>query len=431
MIDNPVSSLFKQTHQKKILNVIPKKTKSISIIDNDNYNNNKKSRNSFKLSTYGKSSSISLFKVTKDNHYSNASRVNYGIAKNSISYYDRGILKKDIQKQNTNSISTYSNSISVKPRSGSLRNHLEFNNNNNNDNNRHSIFKTQRQLSLSRLINTKFSDILPPRIKYSAYNMASSNDRNINRNRKTIQCNSSSKESFDNRFQTMKVSLKNLIKSEPFIKKLLNINNNTTKNLRLLCRLKLMKWLWKKKSYLVEKMISSYSNYKWFFNKYELLDKKTFKELMLLLELGKDSEFVDQLYLILGQNKDKTVNIKECLFFFIFTCNNSSYEKKISMLLDVVEDKTTLNTIHITYMINYLRAIIGKKDYCLCRAIFDKITRRETMKKKELFDRLGKNEAMKRLFDKYAMTLINIDTRMNDELDIILSINMGELLYDL
>lgn len=418
MKDKKVSSLFKRPYNKS--SSAKKICQSISMIENDDLS---KSRNSRKQSmindTNTKSSTVSLFRVPKDN--SNGTIINFGRGKNSISYYDRAILKREAKKLITNSRTysmTYSNPVSSRPQSKIIsRNQGEAI--------RQPQLKTQRQLSLSRLMNTKLLDVLPPAVKYSNNHMSS---RNIH-NRMTDNCYSSSTESLAKRFQTMKVSIKNPIKSEPFLTKLLCLNNDTTKNLRLLCRLKLMKWLWKKKSFLVEKMISSYVHYKWFFNKYEQLDKKTFKELMLLIELGKDDEFVDQLYLIFGQNRDKTLNIIECLFFFIFT-SSSAYERKLNLLLDIVEDKDKANVISIPCLVNILRFIMGRKDYQSCKKIFKRITKTEYINKKDLFIILAQNAYMKSLLYKYAMTSFNIDNKMNEELHSILSGNMGELLYD-
>jgi hypothetical protein len=109
-------------------------------------------------------------------------------------------------------------------------------------------------------------------------------------------------------------------------------------------KLQSIKWLWQHKSLLIEKLFLYYQNYKWFFDKNEYLDMKKFKEFLIITNLGKDDVFTEHLFLTFEQQSHESykevIYFKECLFYLILTAD-CSYERKIQLMLSIVESNTT------------------------------------------------------------------------------------------
>ena len=84
-----------------------------------------------------------------------------------------------------------------------------------------------------------------------------------------------------------------------YLKNLLSVkrNYNNTK-LNFLVKLKTIRWLWKNKKLLIEKFFLCYPNNKWFLDKNITISKEKFAEFILVAGLGKDQEFVDQIFFI-------------------------------------------------------------------------------------------------------------------------------------
>lgn len=275
--------------------------------------------------------------------------------------------------------------------------------------------KLNKDLSLKQLMSINIKNLLPYDIKYSNDLKSSLNNQIKARNfSSTTTPPTSFNQKGVSKFKTMKVSIKKPNKSEQFLKKLLSLNTNSTKNLQILLKLKCIKWLWKYKSIIIEKLIFSYNHFKWFFNKYENIEQKRFTEFLVLLKVSKDEEFCEKLYLIYGQNKSKTMNIKECLFMFILT-SNFPYDNKLILLIDVANDDNS-KSVQLTKLLKYFSLILPVQDYYDCLNAIKRIIKIDEIDKEELVSKLVALKPLKMILKNYYSFFVNIDNKMKEEL---------------
>lgn len=291
-----------------------------------------------------------------------------------------------------------------------------------------SNIKLRKDLTLKQLMSVNIKNLIPYEIKYSNAICQNAQNNSIRTKTKGFSISASTIDLMaSNKFQTIKVLIKRPKKSEPFLKKLLSLNTDNTKHLQILFKLKCIKWLWKCKSIAIEKLIFSYHHFKWFFKKYENIERKRFIEFLVLLEVGKDEELSEQLYLIYGQNKSNTMNIKECLFMFVLT-SNFSYEKKIILLIEVANDDNA-KRIPLAKLLKYLSITLPIKDYYDCVNVVKKAVKTDEVGVEELVVKLVASKQLKIIFKNYYSFFANIDNKMKEELNATFNVSLKYFMY--
>jgi hypothetical protein len=196
---------------------------------------------------------------------------------------------------------------------------------------------------LTSLMKKSLYEILPKELKYN-YD-TSSQFRNLLSN--TQHALHQHKKDTRKCFHSTTILIKKYKQHNKVLEQLLNqrnINSSHNEQMKHFLKLQSIKWLWQHKSLLIEKLFLYYQNYKWFFDKNEYLDMKKFKEFLIITNLGKDDVFTEHLFLTFEQQSHESykevIYFKECLFYLILTAD-CSYERKIQLMLSIVESNTT------------------------------------------------------------------------------------------
>jgi hypothetical protein len=84
---------------------------------------------------------------------------------------------------------------------------------------------------------------------------------------------------------------------ENFLRRLLLIKNNEN-SLKTSIKIQNIKWLWANKSYIIEKLIFFFQDYKWFFEKNRYVNKDVLKEFMTIINIEQDIVLIDNLFLL-------------------------------------------------------------------------------------------------------------------------------------
>lgn len=158
------------------------------------------------------------------------------------------------------------------------------------------------------------------------------------------------------------------IKKEPpksnLIKRLIKIN--IQKNEFMSSNFKMaIKWegicqLWNNHIVVLEKLIKSYREYKWFLDKESLITMGALKEFLHLVNIDDNKDFCDDVFSLF--EKEDKIDIKE-FFQSVIIVSDNSYEKKAKFIADVWENNQTglISFKLITRLLKF--ACHSKKDY--------------------------------------------------------------------
>lgn len=332
--------------------------------------------------------------------------------KNKINFVDRGVIKKtaSFYIPNSKSLSSF---IGVNPQKKMNLRHQEH---------------TKTDKALEKLKEKTLYDLLPKKLKNIVYfNNSPKHEHPLGK----IFDFSPKTPIKEKRIIMKNMSL--LIKkpnNNNYLKNLLSVkrNYNNTK-LNFLVKLKTIRWLWKNKKLLIEKFFLCYPNNKWFLDKNITISKEKFAEFILVAGLGKDQEFVDQIFFIFSpqnENKKEKIIINECLYYLMLT-SNFSYERKINFFLDIINDtkqnkgakpETFLNLLHLI--------IVNPREYNFCCNLFKNsgFIIEEYYDKNKILQLLLKNQTFKKIIDHCFEAYIKVDKELDDELLSLFNVNM-------
>ena len=148
------------------------------------------------------------------------------------------------------------------------------------------------------------------------------------------------------------------------IKRLIKIN--IQKNEFMSSNFKMaIKWegicqLWNNHSVVLEKLIKSYREYKWFLDKEPLITMGALKEFLHLVNIEDNNNFCDDVFSLF--EKEEKIDIKE-FFQSVIIVSDNSYEKKSKFIVDVWENNQT-GLISFKVISRLLKfACHSKKDY--------------------------------------------------------------------
>ena len=124
---------------------------------------------------------------------------------------------------------------------------------------------------------------------------------------------------------------------ENFLRRLLLIKNNEN-SLKTSIKIQNIKWLWANKSYIIEKLIFFFQDYKWFFEKNKYVNKDVLKEFMTIINIEQDIVLIDNLFLLFDYEGKGNINFKKVLFTLILS-SNKIYEHKIRLIINLLSEK--------------------------------------------------------------------------------------------
>ena len=181
-------------------------------------------------------------------------------------------------------------------------------------------------------------DILPSKLKYNYETSSTFRDLLSN----TEQALHYQKKDTRRFLQSTTILIKKEKKNNKVLQQLLKQRNKDpfhNKEMKHFLKLQSIRWLW--------------HNYKWFFDKNEYLDKKKFKEFLLITNIDKDDEFAEHLFITFEKQNIKAHNemiyFKECLYNSILT-ENYSFERKVQLMLSIIKNTSLKKIIVQKYM---------------------------------------------------------------------------------
>lgn len=124
---------------------------------------------------------------------------------------------------------------------------------------------------------------------------------------------------------------------ENFLKQLILVKNNEN-SLKSSIKIQNIKWLWTNKSYIIEKLIFFFQDYKWFFEKNKYVNKDILKEFMSITNIEHDIIFIDNLFLLFDYEGQGNIDFKKVLFTLIIS-SNKNYEQKIRLIINLLNEK--------------------------------------------------------------------------------------------
>ena len=118
--------------------------------------------------------------------------------------------------------------------------------------------------------------------------------------------------------------------------------------------------LWNNHIVVLEKLIKSYREYKWFLDKEPLITMGALKEFLHLVNIEDNNNFCDDVFSLF--EKEEKIDIKE-FFQSVIIVSDNSYEKKSKFIVDVWENNQT-GLISFKVISRLLKfACHSKKDY--------------------------------------------------------------------
>lgn len=328
--------------------------------------------------------------------------------KNEINFVDRGLIKKtsSFYIPNSRSLSSF---IEVNPQK---KIHLK------------NPEPTKTNKTLNKLKEKTFYDLLPQKLKNIAYFNHEHPLRKI--------FDFSTKTPIKERRIIMK-NMSLLIKkpnNNNYLKNLLSVKRNyNNTRLNFLVKLKTIGWLWKNKKLLIEKFFLCYPTHKWFLDKNKTISKEKFAEFILVAGLGKDQEFVDQIFFIFSpqsEDKKEKIIINECLYYLLLT-SNFSYERKMNFFLDIINDPMPNKGVKPEVFLKLLHLIIvNPKEYNYCCNLFKNsgFLIEEYYDKNKILELLLKSQTFKKIIDNCFEAYIKVDKELDNELLSLFNVNM-------
>ena len=266
------------------------------------------------------------------------------ISKNEINFKERSEIRK-VAGTYISSVSSYGSLFEISPES--LMQSKQHNNTLSS-----SLPSSQKRNSnskLNSLMKKTLYDILPSKLKYNYETSSTFRDLLSN----TQQALHYQKKDSRRFLKSTTILIKKVKKHNKVLQQLLKQRNkdpsSQNKEMKHFLKLQSIRWLWQHKNLLIEKLFLYYHNYKWFFDKNEYLDKKKFKEFLLITNIGKDDEFAEHLFTTFEKQNIKAhtemIYFKECLYSFILTANYT-FERKVQLMLSIIEN-TSLKKINV------------------------------------------------------------------------------------
>lgn len=351
------------------------------------------------ISSFVHSSSTTT--ITKEGNCSN-SKKQPKLFKNNINYKEREIIKKTASFYQPNA-SLLSSFLELDPKKYITK-----------------PKEDKSKIRIQKIMDKTIHNIIPKKVRYNL-SINSNSLLNFSKTPRAIS---------DRRIYLKNTSI--LLKKENknnYLHNLLSVNSNIkNKTLNNLVKLKTIKWLWKNKSIIIEKLFLCYQHYKWFLDQNEYITKSKFIEFLGMTEIGNDNEFVDNLFMIFKrQNDTKNINsimINECLLFLVFT-SDYSYERKLNLLLDILSNEN--NTIVPMKILQLLKLlIVEQEDYTYCKNTikYSGFVMDQLYEKKDVYTCLIDNVRFQKILNSYYTLFYNIDKRLEDELSSAFNFNI-------
>ncbi len=190
------------------------------------------------------------------------------------------------------------------------------------------------------------------------------------------------------------------------------LNNNNENSLKSSIKIQNIKWLWTNKSYIIEKLIFFFQDYKWFFEKNKYVNKDILKEFMTLTNIEHDIVLIDNLFLLFDYEGKGIIDFKKVLITLIIS-SNKIYEHKIRLIINILNEKD--GTLKLKDFNDILINIIPyKKRKDLTNIIKEELGIKETnilIQTNNILDILLNNKKVIRLLNK---CFIDYDDMIND-----------------
>ena len=310
---------------------------------NINNNNTTYSLTSHDNITTPRNTSSNILPNTPTLHVKSSKRLST-ISKNEINFKERSEIRK-VAGTYISSVSSYGSLFEINPES--LMQSKQHNNTLSS-----SLPSSQKRNSnskLNSLMKKTLYDILPSKLKYNYETSSTFRDLLSN----TQQALHYQKKDSRRFLKSTTILIKKVKKHNKVLQQLLKQRNkdpsSQNKEMKHFLKLQSIRWLWQHKKLLIEKLFLYYHNYKWFFDKNEYLDKKKFKEFLLITNIGKDDEFAEHLFTTFEKQNIKAhtemIYFKECLYSLILTANYT-FERKVQLMLSIIEN-TSLKKINV------------------------------------------------------------------------------------
>ena len=275
---------------------------------------------------------------------------------------------------------------------------------------------------LTSLMKKSLYDILPKELKYN-YD-TSSQFRDLLSN--TQHALHQQKKDTRKYLHSTTMLIKKYKQNNKVLEQLLKQRNkglSHNKQMKHFLKLQSIKWLWEHKSLLIEKLFLYYPNYKWFFDKNEYLDMKKFKEFLIITNLGKDDEFAEYLFLTFEQQRHEVhtevIYFKECLFYLILTADYS-YERKLQLMLSIIESTITKKIPIDKFMKLLLITISNVKEWNYINILFKnngiETKSSNSVDRQIVFKILIGSEIAKAVFNLYYERYKQINTKFSEQL---------------
>lgn len=296
---------------------------------------------------------------------------------------------------------------------------------------------------LKFLINKSPYDILPKNIKY---NQTITVDKILNNNIKkksVISIFPSLKNSFLTNSKNYIKSVNNgsssiyfkpKIENQNLFKKIILSKENTSNYFKKASKLKLLKQINMNCPLIIESLLKYFKEILVFSKKYNYkINKKMFIELIGLIQIKKDEYFLENLFLIFG-DQTRFIDIKE-MFIGFELFRMDSYENKINIILDLLcfsidhEQYVNLNEV-----LFYLKLFAFTNRDCkklndLIKILFNEYyindENKLNLEKNNVYNALINNEEMKKLLmQSFSDNLNDIDNFFDEEMKSITLTNL-------
>ena len=341
------------------------------------------------------------------------------ISKNEINFKERSEIRK-VAGTYVSSVSSYGSLFEINPES--LMQSKQHNNTLS-----PSLPSSQKRNSnskLNSLMKKTLYDILPSKLKYNYETSSTFRDLLSN----TQQALHYQKKDSRRFLKSTTILIKKVKKHNKVLQQLLKQRNkdpsSQNKEMKHFLKLQSVRWLWQHKNLLIEKLFLYYHNYKWFFDKNEYLDKKKFKEFLLITNIGKDDEFAEHLFTTFEKQNIKAhtemIYFKECLYSLILTANYT-FERKVQLMLSIIEN-TSLKKINVQkYMQLLWMVLTNVKEWNYINMLIKQngidYTHGEVFAEKQVvYKVLSSSNVVKNIFEGYYEKYMQLQEGLSEQL---------------
>ena len=382
---------------------------------NINNNNTTYSLTSHDNITTSRNTSSNILPNTPTLHVKSSKRLST-ISKNEINFKERSEIRK-VAGTYISSVSSYGSLFEINPES--LMQSKQHNNTLSS-----SSQKRNSNSKLNSLMKKTLYDILPSKLKYNYETSSTFRDLLSN----TQQALHYQKKDSRRFLKSTTILIKKVKKHNKVLQQLLKQRNkdpsSQNKEMKHFLKLQSIRWLWQHKKLLIEKLFLYYHNYKWFFDKNEYLDKKKFKEFLLITNIGKDDEFAEHLFTTFEKQNIKAhtemIYFKECLYSLILTANYT-FERKVQLMLSIIEN-TSLKKINVQkYMQLLWMVLTNVKEWNYINMLIKQngidYTHGEVFAEKQVvYKVLSSSNVVKNIFEGYYQKYMQLQEGLSEQL---------------